>query len=80
MSFICPLCGEEWIFSTRLCDDCSKIRRFMNLYGKKKVCDVVDNVLLVNDEKIEVKTKRQSVRLLLKDNRLINDNKLEREF
>ena len=70
MSFICPLCEEEWIFSTRLCDDCAKIRRFMKLYGKIQVCNIVNNVLLVNNEKIEAKTKRQSVTLLLKDNKI----------
>ena len=77
MTFICPLCGDEWIITTRLCEDCLKISRFMKLYGKKKVCDMVSNVLLVNDEKIEVKAVRQSKLLLLKDNTLIP---LEREF
>ena len=65
MNFYCPLCEEEWIITTRLCNDCSKIKRFMKLYSKEIVCNMVSNVLLVNNDKINIKTAKQVDTLLL---------------
>tara|TARA_R110000822_G_scaffold178731_1_gene318658 strand:+ start:296 stop:502 length:207 start_codon:yes stop_codon:yes gene_type:complete len=57
--FVCPLCEDEWILSQRLCPDCIKLRRFMKLYGKSRVCGMIENILSVNDKMIELKTTKQ---------------------
>ena len=57
--FICPLCQESWILTTTLCDDCANIRRFMKLYGKEKVIDLTNNILLVKEKGMVVRTEQE---------------------
>tara|TARA_R100000353_G_scaffold103562_1_gene74888 strand:- start:3569 stop:3805 length:237 start_codon:yes stop_codon:yes gene_type:complete len=38
-----------------LCDECKKAKHAMSLYGKEKVLDVIQKVLVRNDKQIENK-------------------------
>ena len=47
MTFTCPLCREEWLFTSRLCDSCDRIRHLMTIYDKKIIMDILDKTLVV---------------------------------
>ena len=55
MPFLCPLCCESYIVVSSLCDDCKKAKHAMSLYGKAKVLDVIQRVLVRNDKQIDNK-------------------------
>jgi len=57
MSFICPVCCEEYIFTTRLCSSCQKIKHYCSIYGRKRVYDLLNNVLSREEDKIKNKEK-----------------------
>ena len=47
MTWSCPLCRDEWLFTKRLCNDCDRIRHLMTLYDKKIILDILDKTLIV---------------------------------
>jgi len=55
MPFTCPLCCESYVIVASLCDDCKKAKHAMSLYGKEKVLDVIQKVLVRNEKQIENK-------------------------
>jgi hypothetical protein len=60
MSFVCPLCRENWIFTARLCNECEKIRHLIATYSLNTINEVLHKVLVINrfkQEKILEKTK-----------------------
>ena len=55
MPFLCPLCCDSYVIVASLCDECKKAKHAMSLYGKEKVLDVIQKVLVRNDKQIENK-------------------------
>ena len=53
----CPLCNESMIIVTSLCSECKMVRQLMNLYSKKTVIDILDEVLLRKTRPNEIQTK-----------------------
>ena len=51
----CPLCNENLIFVSSLCHECIEIKRYIQLYDRKTVSNILKNVL-----------KRQSVGIIKK--------------
>ena len=49
----CKLC-HEWSYSS-LCPDCEKVENLYKLYGKEKVLEVLDKVLVISKFKEEKK-------------------------
>ena len=49
------LCREEFCFISNFCADCKRVQRMVVLYGKDKVKDILENVLVRNDEQQERK-------------------------
>tara|TARA_R110002124_G_scaffold256155_1_gene421822 strand:+ start:7 stop:231 length:225 start_codon:yes stop_codon:yes gene_type:complete len=46
----CPLCCTNYLsFTSYLCDDCNKIKRFYRIYGKI-VLEVLEDVLVIKQE------------------------------
>jgi len=45
--FSCPLCRTEWCITSKLCDDCNKIKHLMDIYSRDKVIDILEKVLVV---------------------------------
>jgi|TARA_R110002153_G_scaffold25823_3_gene81604 hypothetical protein len=66
MSFVCPLCRENWIFTARLCSECEKIRHLIATYSLNTINEVLHKVLVINkfkQEKILEKTKEVDTEL-----------------
>ena len=57
MNFLCPVCCEEYIFTTRLCSPCSKIKHYCSIYGRDRVYKLLNNVLSREEDKIKNKEK-----------------------
>lgn len=57
MSFVCPVCCEEYIFITKLCPSCSKIKHYCSIYGKKRMMEVLDSVFSREEDKQNNKLK-----------------------
>ena len=64
MVFYCPLCRENVIFLSTLCDECCKTRRLVSLYGNKVVIEILENVLLRKAVGIENKTVTECAKYL----------------
>lgn len=67
--FVCKLCKEETVFTTYLCDSCQKIKHMMNIYGTKRVHEILENVLVRNSEQQEKKVRVE----LIKEKSKFND-------
>tara|TARA_R110001606_G_scaffold243674_1_gene391477 strand:+ start:103 stop:366 length:264 start_codon:yes stop_codon:yes gene_type:complete len=61
MSFVCPLCRENWIFTARLCVECEKIRHLIATYSLETINSVLEKVLVINKFKQELITNRPSL-------------------
>jgi len=46
-SCVCPVCRDEWIFTTRICSSCDRIRHLMTIYDKQIILDILDKTLVV---------------------------------
>ena len=64
MVFYCPLCRDNVIFLSTLCDECCKTRRLVSLYGNKVVIEILENVLLRKAIGIENKTVTECAKYL----------------
>ena len=53
MPFNCPLCRQNWIFTSKLCVDCEKIRHLIATYSLDTVNSVLEKVLVINQFKQE---------------------------
>lgn len=53
----CKLCKEEHVFTTYLCDSCQKIKHMMNIYGSKRIQEILENVLVRTQPQQEIKVK-----------------------
>ena len=51
----CPLCCNNFIFTSYLCEDCKKIKNYYRIYGKK-VLEVLEDILVIKDEGIVKKS------------------------
>jgi len=51
MPFTCPLCRKNWIFTSKLCDECEKIRHLIATYSLETVNNVLEKVLVINQFK-----------------------------
>ena len=57
MVFICPLCGDNFIITSKLCDDCDKVHKLFVLYGKEKLYKAINKCFLVGEKGQEIKLK-----------------------
>ena len=53
MSFTCPMCRKKWIITTKLCEECDKIRHMMEIYSPKKIIQILQKLLVVEQFKCE---------------------------
>jgi outer membrane biosynthesis protein TonB len=81
MNFVCPLCKEQYVFTTQLCSDCIKIKHLARIYGIQQIIDLVEAHLVVKkrsetkeEEKLEVKEDKPEVKAEYK---LEEEDKLE---
>ena len=49
MTFSCILCRNETLFVSNLCTKCSRIQKFMTIYGDEAVYDILNKTLLVKN-------------------------------
>ena len=56
---VCPLCCENYVFISSLCEDCIKVKRMMALYSKTQVIDIFDSVLVRRVNGISAKTDKE---------------------
>ena len=45
----CVLCKNQTLFVSSLCPECSKIQKYMLLYGEHCIYDILNKVLLVKN-------------------------------
>lgn len=45
----CVLCRNQTLFVSSLCPECSKIQKYMFLYGENCIYDILNKVLLVKN-------------------------------
>ena len=55
----CKLCKSEYVFTTYLCENCSRIKHIMNIYGNKRVLEVIESVLIRNTDQQNHKVKTE---------------------
>ncbi len=55
----CPLCRTEWCITSKLCDKCNKVKHLMDIYGRDKVVEILEKVLIV--EQFKEKTFKKSL-------------------
>jgi hypothetical protein len=57
----CPLCRKEWCITSKLCDECNKIKHLMDIYSREKVIEILEKVLVVEQfkENKEEKTEQK---------------------
>ena len=72
MILTCPLCRDEWIFTTKICKSCDKIRYYMEIYSKSKILEILDKVLVVQQHKDNKKDDKKEEKL---DDKQIEINK-----
>ncbi len=51
MVFVCPLCRNEYLLYSKLCEDCDSVRHLMSIYSKEEILSVLKNNLVVKHEK-----------------------------
>lgn len=51
--WICPICEEYTFYSC--CNDCRKIRHYMNIYSKNRIIEILDSILSRQIDKQENK-------------------------
>ena len=56
--FICPVCREEYLLYSKLCDKCDHIRHLMSIYGRDKVIMILNNNLVVGGQKKKPESER----------------------
>jgi acetyl-CoA carboxylase beta subunit len=56
--FYCALCEEVYTMYS-VCADCRKIRHYMNIYSKKRIMEILDNILSREEEKQQNKIKNE---------------------
>ena len=49
MAFSCILCRNETLFVSNLCVKCSRIQKFMTIYGDEAIYEILDKTLLVKN-------------------------------
>jgi hypothetical protein len=59
MVFSCSLCQTETCYVSSMCDECSKIRRIIGLYGRTEVLDILTRVCIRDNEKREYKIRSE---------------------
>ena len=42
----CKLCQNEMVFLSSHCEQCTKIKRILNVYGRDNVLSILENVCL----------------------------------
>ena len=53
--FSCPIC-EQWCLYS-VCDQCRKIRHYMNIYSKERVLEILNSILSRTEDKQDNKIK-----------------------
>lgn len=43
----CPLCRKEWCITSKLCDECNKVKHLMDIYSREKVIEILEKILVV---------------------------------
>ena len=56
MVFNCYMCNNERVYTQYYCEDCSKIRRIIDVYGKDRIRNILEDVCLRNNTKQKLKT------------------------
>ena len=51
MVFTCPLCRSEYIYISKLCCECDKIRFLMSVYNRETIINILNKVLVVQQFK-----------------------------
>lgn len=58
MTFLrCPICRDEWIITTSICENCDRIRHYMEIYSRDKILEILDSALVVQVHKDKESTK-----------------------
>tara|TARA_R110001632_G_scaffold156274_1_gene274565 strand:- start:375 stop:623 length:249 start_codon:yes stop_codon:yes gene_type:complete len=60
----CPLCQENYIFVSSLCEECSRIRKLSSLYGRNTILTILESVLLRKQVGIIKKTELEGKKFL----------------
>ena len=55
----CYLCEKESVLTTYFCDDCRKIKNIMNVYSKRDVLSILEQVCLRNKKQAVAKVEDQ---------------------
>jgi len=55
--FYCPVCNEDMVLMTSLCNTCRKIKHYISIYSRNRVMEILDNCLSRTEDKIKNKEK-----------------------
>lgn len=56
MGWNCYICNIERVYTQYFCEDCSKIRRIIDVYGKERIRNILETVCLRTTTKQDIKT------------------------
>ena len=63
--FDCKLCGIN-CYTTYICEDCNKVRKYIDLYSKEVVLDGLEKLFTRNEQQREHKVKHIKLKDRLK--------------
>ena len=47
--FNCILCSKEFVYFYHLCDDCTKIKNIIKVYGKERIIKLMMSKLIIEE-------------------------------
>jgi len=57
--FSCPVCNQEYLIFSTLCETCRKVKHYMSCYSRERVLEILDNVLSRTEDKQDNKIKAE---------------------
>lgn len=57
--FSCPVCNQEYLIVSTLCETCRKVKHYMSCYSRERVLEILDNVLSRTEDKQDNKIKAE---------------------
>ena len=62
----CPLCRNEWCITSKLCNECNKVKHLMDIYSREKVIEILEKILVVEKFK-ETKEENNKEKVVADD-------------
>jgi predicted RND superfamily exporter protein len=73
------MCEREYVFLSKVCPECRKIKNFMNCYSRERVLQIIENVLSRTEDKQNNKIKEEIKEEIEKKQYNLRNSKVEKK-